>query len=388
MRSIFVSYDGALDPLGATQVIPYLLGLAAAGVQIALVSFEKADRWASAGERLTLQSRLRAAGIDWHPLRYHRTPRIPATLLDVVCGAAAIRRRSRAQTPAIVHCRGDVAMVMARWARPTPGTSLLYDVRGFFSDERVEGGSWKPGSVLDRAVRRLEAGNLRSARGLVVLTQAALDVLVERRAQPPPYRVIPTCAATDVFHPPTDHTPRRHGLVYSGSLGSVYMTEEIVAFARMASPLLGRTLFLTPHVDLARRSGATASWADVKTVTPEQVPHELRTTRAAFFFCRPGPGRRASFPTKLAEALATGLPVVANRGIGDLDRILEQESVGVLVDDHTPAAHQHAIQDLSRLLADAATTGRCRRLAETRYSLAVGVSSYKELYEELARGRT
>src|SRR5262245_48131003 len=41
LRVIYVSYDGALDPLGASQVVPYLLGLAERGVAVTLVSFEK-----------------------------------------------------------------------------------------------------------------------------------------------------------------------------------------------------------------------------------------------------------------------------------------------------------------------------------------------------------
>ena len=40
-RVLYLSYDGALEPLGQSQVVPYLVGLAARGAAITLVSFEK-----------------------------------------------------------------------------------------------------------------------------------------------------------------------------------------------------------------------------------------------------------------------------------------------------------------------------------------------------------
>ena len=38
-RALFLSYDGMTDPLGPSQVLPYLVGLAARGHRITLISF-------------------------------------------------------------------------------------------------------------------------------------------------------------------------------------------------------------------------------------------------------------------------------------------------------------------------------------------------------------
>jgi glycosyltransferase involved in cell wall biosynthesis len=386
VRAVYVSYDGALDPLGASQVVPYILGLAARGARMSLISFEKPERWVDTPARKALQERLNAAGVSWSPLVYHRRPRLPATMLDIVAGRLRIRRLVRASGASLVHCRGDVAMAMARWARLAPQVRLLYDVRGFFADERAESGSWRPGGLLDRLVRGIEAGNLRSAHGIVVLTETAVSVLAQRRPSLPPLRVIPTCVDLSLFSPPEPGAPRDYALAYSGSLGTWYMASEMVAFARVASASLGgRTLFLTPQTEEARRAGATPDWAEVRTVAPAEVPRWLRRARAAFFFYSPTPARRATCPTKLAESLATGLPIVANRGVGDLDSILESEGVGVQVESFTEEAYRGAAVRLASLLRDVGTTARCRGLAEKRYSLASGVAAYHDLYRALVR---
>jgi glycosyltransferase involved in cell wall biosynthesis len=113
------------------------------------------------------------------------------------------------------------------------------------------------------------------------------------------------------------------------------------------------------------------------------VPALLRTARALLFFRRPSPANAASCPTKLAEALASGLPVVCNRGIGDLDQLLPQERVGVLLEDFTPAATAAAQDALVGLLADPEVSARCRRVAEKRFGLAQGVAAYHRVYREL-----
>jgi glycosyltransferase involved in cell wall biosynthesis len=381
---IYVSYDGALDPLGASQVVPYLEGLSQRGFQITLISFEKAAAWRDREARRALQARLDGAGIAWRPLRYHRSPRLPATAWDVWRGARAVRRGARLSRARLVHCRGDVAAVMARAARLPPDVRLLYDVRGLFAEERVESGSWARGGMLDRAVRRAEAANLRRADAVVILTEHARRALQERREDLPPLRIIPTCADVSIFRPRASGEPVEYGLAYSGSLGTWYLAPEMVAFARIAAESVpGRVLFLTPQVAEASAAGARGDWAEVRGVPPVEVPAWLRRARALFFFIRPTAAKRASCPTKLAEALATGLPVVANRGIGDLDELLERHEVGVLVDGFNESEYRRAAARLSRLLEDPSLAQRCRALARDRFSLDSGVQAYHSLYCEL-----
>ena len=126
MRVVYVSYDGALDPLGSSQIRPYLEGLSARGVATTLVSFEKPARWRDDEARMALASRLERAGIHWRPLAYHKWPRLPATAWDVLAGARAVQSEVERSGAALVHCRGDVATAMARRARLPRGVRILY----------------------------------------------------------------------------------------------------------------------------------------------------------------------------------------------------------------------------------------------------------------------
>src|SRR5262245_61667080 len=114
MRVIYVSYDGVLDPLGTSQGIPYLLGLTDRGVLVTLISCEKPERWQDSNVR-DAQARLEARSIRWCALRYHKRPRLVATGCDILAGSHAISLEAQRSSPVVIHCRGDIAMLMARW---------------------------------------------------------------------------------------------------------------------------------------------------------------------------------------------------------------------------------------------------------------------------------
>jgi glycosyltransferase involved in cell wall biosynthesis len=384
VRAVYITYDGLLDPLGRSQVVPYVLGLAERGVGIEVISYEKPNRLRAPGLRGDLAAELVRRHVGWAPLTYHRRPRLPSTLWDVCVGARLTRSVAKRSRPDLVHCRGEVPMVMARWAGLPHGTRLLLDVRGFFSDERVESGSWARGGLVDRVVRRIESRNLARADGIVALTEAGRRALGARRDPLPPHRVIPTCADLEVFIPRPADRPPDFGLAYCGSLGSWYMTSEMVAFARIAARRVpGRVLFLTPHAEAASREGASPDWSEIRGVEAGEVAAWLRRTTALFFFIRPTPAKRASCPTKLGQALACGLPVVCNRGIGDLDVLIEDQQVGVLVDAFADESYARAADRLARLLEDRGLPARCRALAERRFALETGIRAYESLYREL-----
>lgn len=384
MRVAYLSYDGALDPLGATQVVPYLEGLASRGVDFDLITFEKPELFRNSVRRSQIADRLQASRIRWHPLRYRKSPRVPAKILDVLVGALSLRRLLRTTSFDAFHCRGEITPLMFRLSRLKG--PLLLDMRGFFSDERVDAESWEAGGGLDRLVRWVERGNLARARRVVVLTERAQGILKDRGVDLP-IEVIPTCVDCDRFAPsiagPGDH----FDLVYFGSLGGWYMTDEMISFVERlnGSRNAVRVLFLTNNVSDRDRTRLILAGVTVQSSMAEDVPIWLSRCRASFFFIRATPSKRASCPTKLAEALAMGLPVLTGPGIGDVDALVRRERVGVVLDDFSQGALERGWRDFTGLLAEPDIRERCRATALRFFSLTLAVDRYEMAYRELLR---
>lgn len=381
----YLSYDGALDPLGATQVVPYLEGLAGRGVLYELITFEKPERLADASRNTAMAARLARAGVGWHPLKYHKSPRVPATIFDVIAGAIRLRRLARGLGFGLLHCRGEITPMMVRMARLNG--PMLLDMRGFFANERVDAGSWAAGSLVDRSVRAMEGQNVRRARRVVVLTERGRTALIGRGVTLP-IDVIPTCVDCEQFDRSRFDEEPRFDLVYFGSLGGWYMTEEMLAFVKEAREVgpVPRVLFLANNVDAATRTRLNEAGVTLQSSTPEDVPRWLARCRATFFFIRATPSKIASCPTKLAEALAMGLPVLTGPGVGDVDQILAEEGVGVVLSDFSSASFRLGWRAMKELLSRPGIEERCRAVAQNRLSLDLGVDRYFRVYQQMDGG--
>ena len=114
-RVLYISYNGMLDPLGQSQVIPYLRELSEAGVRFTLLSFEMSNAYTPDGvERCAqLRQELATSGIDWHWLRYHKSPSLPATSYDVMAGIRYGSRLVRDKQIEMVHARGYIPAAIA-----------------------------------------------------------------------------------------------------------------------------------------------------------------------------------------------------------------------------------------------------------------------------------
>ena len=140
-RVLYLSYDGMTDPLGGSQVLPYLVGLAALGHRITLVSLEKPT--ASAAAHAQVSAQCAAAGIAWRPLTYHSRVPIASAAANVIF-LTKTSRKILVDTPHdIVHCRSYMAAIAGLALKRDCGVRFLFDMRGFWAEERLEGGGWR-----------------------------------------------------------------------------------------------------------------------------------------------------------------------------------------------------------------------------------------------------
>ena len=130
-RVLYITYDGILEPIAYSQVVQYLKNLTA-GRKIFLLSFEKPAEWANVERRHAMQAELAKAGIRWIPLRYHRTPSLPATAYDLFQGTLVAAYLALLHRVAIVHARSYVASVIALALKHTFRTRFIFDMRGFW----------------------------------------------------------------------------------------------------------------------------------------------------------------------------------------------------------------------------------------------------------------
>ena len=402
-KVLFLSYDGMTDPLGQSQVIPYLAGLARRGFTIHLISFEKPERTEQHGE--TIRRLLHEAGIHWHPLAYTKRPPVLSTLWDVARLRRAARRLHARVRFDLVHCRSYIPAIVGLELKRAFGVRFLFDMRGFWADEKVDAGAWPQRKRVYRAVydyfKRKEREFLAGADGIVSLTHAGMREL-ERwdaaRGATDNRRVIPCSVDFRLFDLPTPEQRAAaraelgvpadaYLLAYLGSLGTWYMLEEMLdlfVIVKSARPR-SRFLFVTPDdpeqvYAAAARRGIAREDVVVRSATRQEVRFYLSAADLGVFFIRPSASKVSSSPTKLGEYLAMGIPVLTNGGVGDVADIIERTGGGVVVEDFTPDAYRRVLRGLDALAHSPPEEIRSR--ARAIYDLDGAVESYARLYAE------
>jgi glycosyltransferase involved in cell wall biosynthesis len=123
----------------------------------------------------------------------------------------------------------------------------------------------------------------------------------------------------------------------------------------------------------------------VKAVLPADVPSYLSAADVGLAFIRSCFSKQASSPTKNAEYLACGLPVIINAGVGDSDALVTQSEIGALVEKLTEADYSKALTTVQKLLIDRdALRVITRDTAVKLFDVSrVGVERYARLYERV-----
>jgi len=389
---LYISYDGMLEPLGQSQVLAYLEKLAP-GRRIHLISYEKPRDWADKTRRTAVKKRIAAAGIRWHPLRYHRVPTAPATAYDVAVGSAlgfALVLRHRLS---IVHARSYVAALIAIALRRVTRARFLFDMRGLWANERVDGGLWPADGRLYRTAKRLEQSFLEAADHVVTLTEASARAIrlfpyLARRC--PPISVIPTCADLDRFSVQGPPMQSPFVLGYVGSVGTWYLLDEMLRCFRVAADEApGARLLIVnrnEHVFIRDRLKALEidpAAVDVVAADHTEVPALIGRMSAAMAIIKPSYSKIASAPTKLAEYLGCGVPCLGNVGVGDMEAILEGHRVGVAMPGFSDEELRAGVRRLVALTREPGLQTRCRVTAAQLFSLDIGVAAYEAIYAEL-----
>ena len=404
---LYLSYDGMTDSLGQSQVIPYLQGLSKKGYCFTLISFEKEKRYNEKREQI--EALLNESGIRWIPCKYHKTPLVISTLFDLWKMSRKAKRVHKNLRVTIVHCRSYLSALIGLRMKKKYGIKFLFDMRGFWADERIEGDIWNQNNLIFKGVysffKSREKLFLEKADYTISLTNNARSTIhnwEHIRNNPIPIKVIPCCTDLHLFDKNrVDHwqSVQLRGnlgigkndfvLLYLGSIGTWYMLDEMLDFFKILLTYKpeARFLFLTKDdpqriVTSAANKGVGADCLIITPVERSILPQYIALAHLSIFFIRPVFSKKASCPTKQGEIMSMGVPIVCNTNVGDTTEIIQQTGSGVVIAEFNSQCYYVVCSELEALLSIPAKT--IRNGAEKHFSLEEGVRAYQYVYENMS----
>jgi glycosyltransferase involved in cell wall biosynthesis len=362
----YATVDSLSEGVGSSQIAPLLEKLSAKGLKINLLTFEK-----SAPENSLLE-RMSDSGITWNWIPFGKSGSL---------GGLARTRNLAKLLPdaAITHARSDFPAVAARLnGQPR----ILWDIRSLWADQRkfIERSPFKRGLLT--TYRPFENIACNSAMAISTLTRSVVPVLEERHKNLPLLRtVVPTSVDLDRFKFSSMMPSKLKGL-YSGTYNNYYDLELSRKF------LVALREIVDCDVDWARpresqvvklNAGENSHFS----VSQPEMANVMADYSFGISICKEnaGPSLKAAMPTKIAEFLAIGRPVVVNEGLGDCDELFSDGKAGIILklSDNL----KEKARDLVNLCMDPNTPINCRSLAENNFSLDNGVENYLDIYKRM-----
>ncbi len=404
-KILYVSYDGMTDQLGQSQVIPYMVELAKRGFLIDILSTEKNRNYYERKDKIN--ETLRGAGITWHTIKYLKNPPVISTLIDIIKLNRSAKRLMRKNNYGLVHCRSYIAAFVGLRLKRKFNIKFIFDMRGFYPDERVDGNIWKMNNPVYKLIynyfKKKELFFFKTADYTISLTYAGKKhIHTMPGLNNIPIEVIPCCADMQLFNFEAitrAETNQYRGkinisakdfiLTYLGSIGTWYMCDEMMFFFKFLKAKNKNAKFLFITYDdkeiihkIADKHSVSRKDLIIVGAERNEVPAFLSLSNVAVFFIKPVFSKKASSPTKLAELLGMGIPVICNSGVGDMEKIFSENNIGKIISNFTDEEFNPVIayffdegEKISKI--------KLREIAVINFSLEEGVKRYEKVYNKL-----
>lgn len=362
----YLSIDSVQEGVGASQIQALLFELAKSELALNLITFEKRNPSAD------LINEFKGKGIVWNPL--------PFMAAGAIGGLKRVNNLLKEVPESkVLHCRSDLPSLAGLYSGKGP---VLWDVRSLWREQRKRMNPRQVNPIIDSSLKLVENYVAANALGMNTLTSAIVPILKERHKSLPKYQsVIPTSVDLERFTL-TAFPKGRIRMLVSGNLNQNYDVELLNKLI-----LTFRTQI---DLEVIWASDIPASVQDPLFDVKISVEH--KDMPALISSCHFGvailqksetESLAAAMPTKIAEFLASGRPVIISSKVGDFDEMFQARKAGLTLS--TGGDLSLICEEMLNLLGDQKTGSLCRDLAENHFNLARSATKYIELYSKLAR---
>jgi len=176
-------------------------------------------------------------------------------------------------------------------------------------------------------------------------------------------------------------------ITYLGSVGGWYMTKEMFQFFKQLKEQQPQYKMLILTKDDAQKvkeevvlMGIDPSDVLITYSDRKALPVFLAISDCSIFFIRNTFSKKASSPTKHAELMGMGVPVICN-DIGDTGYIIEKTKTGMLVNEFNQQTFAHLIDNMDQFLV--IDKEHIRSCALELFDLKAGAEKYRKVYHQM-----
>ncbi len=387
----YISYDGLLDPLGNSQILPYLEGLSDEGYKFVVLSFEKTDR----KEKLIdeLNKRLKSKNINWIYLPFKK--QFLGYFRRILKSCYVIKKISKNKNIELFHTRGILTALVYFICRLK--CPLIYDIRAF-AGEYIDCKRVSSNSIFGYGLLFFEKIIINLSSGIVVLDESGFSYLKQNfKRLKAEIKVIPTCTDTKKFPISNKLTEEKnqdcYKFVFLGGARFPYRPDLALIFIKklLENNINCKIDFINERdhdfiKKLCNDLNIPFKNYDIFSLPQKKVSTQLVNYHSGLIFNTTGQWRKMSSPTKLGEYLAAGLHIISLSGIEVINRLSKKQpnSFDILEEiNFKRNLSKKNLEKIIKKISNPYLSINSRKLAEAHFDISLANKQYKELYNQL-----
>ena len=388
-KIIYLSYDGILDSIGKSQILSYLLLLSKKN-KVILVTFEKKEKIDTRKINI-LQKKLKKQNIIWHYNIFTKKKNI-ILFLNIILLQFKIIFFIIKYDVKIIHLRSTILGFLVLLPIFLLNTKLIYDIRGFWVDERVDRQGWSKNSFWFLFFRILEKKLYNKSSAIVTLTNESVNILSRKyKLSKLIFYLIRTCVDIKKFTPPKNLVKKNFNLCYLGTVDTAYDFYKVFDLYKIILNHIPHCKFFIFNEDKKKlihdiflKNKIKKRNYLIKSCTASMIPSYLKKMNIGLFFLNKNFSIKASMPTKVGEFLSCGVPIICNNFNKDILKLFKNNNIGI-VHHFKKMKKKEEFNFIKKIikLTKQKYRNNCREAAVRHFDIYLAVKSYQKIYDRI-----
>ena len=386
----FITYDGILEPIGNSQVLSYLIKVSSE-YNIKLLSYEKKEDLVNKIEIRQLKKKLLEHHIEWKYFIYYDHIFFLGTLRNIFNGFFNNIYDLITNKINLFHIRGPLPGLLIIPFLIIYKVKFIFDMRGFWADEKVDRLGWKINSIVYKFFKRVEKILLNSSKHIITLTNDAKQILIDDyKINETKITILPTCVDTDFYKLQRIPINEYINFCHLGSVQSAYNIEKTL---KLFSSFLDinknlKIYFYLNNNEIKKINKIISKFNiskknySISSLEKNEVPENLANMSIGIFYCNTNFSIKGSFPTKIGELLSCGVPLICNDFNKHITDFINHNKIGI-ISDFNSVNYKIIFEDLNKLLRKNKIREKCNQVAINNLSLSYGSKIIANIYKKI-----
>lgn len=388
-KILYITYDGLIEPLGRSQIYEYLKKLSIYH-DYYLISFEKKSDLKEYKISTKLKYKFNIINVKWKKFLYVKKKNIFKIFYNFIFCFFYIFFLLISKNIKIIHIRSYIPGIIILPLLYVFKIKLIFDIRGFLPNEKIDRENWDPGSIKINFLKFIERKLINKSNYIITLTNESKKIIIDNyKYKHNKIEVIPTCVNIDNFKYINKKYEHKINFCFLGSLNKAYDFIEMTNFVHNISKINKNYFFYFYIKDnnnylfnLLQDKNINKNRYLIKFINTDDVSKYLDNIDFGFFFLKKNTSIKASFPTKIAEYLSKGIPIVCNNFNSDIEEIISNKQLGILI-DYKNIDYDKLTNKINILVNNENINKICREYAENNLSINYGCNKYLEVYDKI-----